>query len=431
MSGAYSASHLLSLCNKEKKSANELTILKDVGLYTSSNLPNKENVIKLRELNITNPNDIVFLSAEGKIVLGTTTQVGSSSQVPTITARTVYNKTLVEKSELQGLIEGKSLNLNLENIKKVLEEYIKTLPKSGETYLPGEVKIYMFKDIDISVSSLLAAGSKVLDSILYCCYHESDEHNFIFDVEKMDHEVNKLEIAENINYGQKAIKAAFTTVYNQGYLPSLGQLNRGMSRFVKETIFGDNNLTELMFCERLSSTNPSKFPASVFLQISIDSLPTEVASRCKMSIAGNRAIRYAVLAKSFERRDPDAEDIGGSVGRAINRKISSACDIVDCLSSLSSDWEAQKRMHPLNSQKVVLKNFTLQLTHAIIYSLTAKGRQDLHDTIIDKKIEAFKRDTNFFGVMNNENELIFPILDNTDADFLSLSITNIKAAYGK
>nr|DBA06880.1 TPA_asm: coat protein [Caladenia ophiovirus] len=437
MATEMSARALCTMMDNDMRGDEDTSTLRLFGVIQPNGLINQTVATRVRTLVAQNPNAIVNRNDLVRV----NQQPGSSSSTPSLNTgvpnyipprNDAPNLTL---ADLESIIAGKNLALDVDEIKNTLEAYVKILPKSADSYFAKEVVIHRFADLELSISSLLAAGTKILDAILFTTYHASEKNNFIFRINDIDVETcNDREVAERINIGQKSIKSAFSTVYNQGYLPSSQGSGRGISKFVKETMMGMPNLTEQEFAAHLSCTSTNKFPAVVFILSDINLLPTDVASRCKMSIAGNRPIRYALLAKRLTRKTlPDLTVAGPpplAERIAATTRITLALEIVDFLCSISSNWEAQRRMHPLHPGKPVIKNFTLQLTCAIVYSLSETGRTELRTRIDLDKIDAFKRDINIYGVKDNEDRLTFPILTNPEADFVGLSLGAVRGAYG-
>nr|WNV27214.1 coat protein [pepper chlorosis associated virus] len=435
MSGKLSVENVLDIARTPVWSAEQKEVLKSLKVVSEDESTSKEKMDILKIQERKNPKALVYVTEEGDLKF--VDVVESSGVKDGEDTETVISDKKIKFSveALNKIIIGKSLSLDQDKIKDVLEKYVKELPKTVETYKAGDVLIKNFKGVSTGISSLLAAGTKILDAILYVAYQDSLEHSFIFKkVELSPDMISSREIAENIDIGNKAIKAAFCHVYNQGGLPSSSSESKLLSKFIRETIFKKKTLESDKFCEYLSSSDPSFFPASVFLKVPLDNLPTEVSSRCKMSIAGNKAIRYAMLAQKFEKRtleDPTKVESKNMLAYIKeNEKLQKAISIMNTLSSLGSNFEAQKRMHPLSPERPSRKNFTLQLTCAIVYALSKYGRETMRKDIDDRKIASFKRDLNIYGEVNNIHEAYFPVLTNPDGDFSELSVEAVKTAYG-
>lgn len=427
MSGKYTVEQVLAIVRKSTWDIEDKKILKSLSLINDDEIGNKEKTKQLRAVEEKTPFAVVYLDEEGKLKF-----LESSTTKSTETVGHVAD-IIFSPEALHKIIDGKKFSLDQEKIRLTLENYVKTIPKSAETYKEGEIQIKTFEGIELSVSSLLSAGTKVLDAILYLSYLDSAEHQFIFTIHnsKPSHLSSKT-ISENIDFGNKAVKAAFCLVYNQGGLPRKSSDSRILSKFIRETVFNNAKMETKDLCVHLSSADPSLFPASVFLKISLDNVPTEVSSRCKMSIAGNRAIRYAIFAQKFPKEMISAPTDATKMLEYVkkNEKLEKAKAIVNTLCTLGSNFDAQKRMHPLSPERPSRKNFTLQMTCAIVYALSTEGREMMRKLIDDQKIEAFKRDDSIYGKENSLGVIHFPVLSNPEADFSELSMEAVKAAYG-
>jgi hypothetical protein len=437
MSGLKTVSELVDILNKTAFNASEKVLLKGLYIMDSSESWNSDLIDMVRDVQDSKPNDLVYATEDGRLSF-----VKQSETVTKPSSSGMKNEVVVLEEEIpfsvksiKEIIAGKFVALDSSKIRHALESYLNELPKTAETYKVGEVKILKFEGMETTIAGLLSAGTKVLDALLYVTYQNSLEHNFIFKVDQVTpKKVKKSEISMNVMIGNKAIKAAFCLVYNQGYLPTKTNDERNLSKFVKETIFRDKDLTSNKLCEYLSCTDPTFFPSSVFLDIDLTLLPSEVSSRCKMSIAGNKAIRYAMFAKKFEQAtvEQPTDSTVNSMSEYMREtaKIEKAKAITELLSSLGSKFDAQKRMHPLSPARLIRKNFTLQLTCAIVTSLSKTGRESMRKMIEAKDIAAFKRDENIFGVSTVTRMISFPVLLNSDADFSELSVESVKMAYG-
>lgn len=417
MSGIKTVSEVQKLLRQPVHSQEEIRELKALNLLNQDETLNDETVKKLKGAVVQYPNAIVSVNKEGEMSFIAQLAETKDTTVTQVTPpQPVTERFSVAK--VKEIIEGKTFSIDPAKVKEVLEEYVKGLPKTTETYGSGSIIVYYFKGVDLSVSSLLSAGTKVLDAIMYMSFGSSEEHKFIFKSEELNPKMIKVnEITDYLTNGNRAIKAAFCCVYNQGSLPSKSNDERNLSKFIKETVFRDKSLTANKFCDFLSSADPSFFPAKVFLEIPFDHLPTEVASRCKMAVAGNKAIRYAIFSRRFEQNKladlttATAEEMKNHM--IATGKIEKAIKIAEKLSALGSDFEAQKKMHPLSISRTSRKNFTLQLTAAILFSLSEEGRVAMRSAIDSNKIEAFKRDENIYGVKNALGFVTFPVLTNS------------------
>lgn len=451
MSGVKTVKEVLDLARKPVLSVDEKTFMKSIKVLNTDETVNTKMTDALKAVEKTTPSYLVYLKPEGTLEFTAPSAVVTGSEEKSKAkegeaSNTVKTDDKVEEvgldvkfsaEAMRKMIQVKSLTIDSSKIQKVLETYVKDLPKTAETYKTGDISIFWYSGVEDSISSLLSAGTKILDAIMYMAYKSSKDHNFIFVTKELSPKtVNSGEIAKRMDEGKKALLASFCMVYNQGSLPSKTSDEKNLSKFIKDTLFkGTKELTANKLVGMLSTADPGLFPAGVFLEIDLKFLPTEVASRCKMSVAGNRAIRYATLSMKFEKNTitkPTSTDTDVLVKYTTeSEKLTKAQKIRDTLSALASDFEAQKHMNPANPKRTVRKNLTLQLTCAIIFSLSPKGRLDLRKAINDGKIEAFKKDANFYGTVNQINEPEHRVLFDSDADFSELSVDAIKTAWGK
>nr|DBA06917.1 TPA_asm: coat protein [Holcus ophiovirus] len=441
MSGTKTVSQVMEVARKLEYTEDDKQLLISLQILREDERVNTKVMNKMKEMEKESPNAMVYVKSDKTLEFITSTTVSSSTMQKVGSGTTVVASEKGKEVEfspevVNEMIQIKSLSMDAGKIKSILENYIVNLPKTAETYKTGDILVFWFKGVALSISSLLSAGTRILDAVMYMAYKDSSEHNFIFaTTELKPGTVNATDISKKIENGNKAIKAAFCLIYTQGELPSKSTEEKQLPKFVRETLFkGYQGFSSNVLVDMLSSADPSLFPAEVFLGIELTQLPNEVASRCKMSVAGNKAIRYAMLAQRFEKNNVTAPRSGDQAEilrfSAEVEKLNKAKSITDLLSSLGSNFEAQKRMHPKSASRPTRKNFTLQMTCAIIYSLSPKGRDDLRKTIDEGKIESFKRDPNFYGSINQIHEVTHNVLMNKEADFSELSVDAIRIAYG-
>nr|DBA06942.1 TPA_asm: coat protein [Primula ophiovirus] len=325
-----------------------------------------------------------------------------------------------------------SFNIDLIRLKAQLEAYLSLLPKEEEGYTKGEIVIWHFdKEPSNELVPLISAGTRILDAMLYATCRENEGEMKMFSLKQVTSLTAKV-VATNVDNAKKAIKAGVVLFWTQGSLPTVGQdEKKQVPRLVKEGIYKNLAITGNEIAAQLSSTSTLKFPASIFLELNLDLLPHAVASRCKLSIAGNRAIRYAAYACNMEKRSKislqGVEDIDAAVAR--NQRIDKCHAICNFLVSLNGNHVAQAKMHPMAPKRPVVKNLTLKLTRAVIESLTSNGRMAMRRRVIDAKNNAFQIDKNFFGEEVGD-EVVWSILENTEADFNDVSVEALRSYYG-
>nr|DBA06912.1 TPA_asm: coat protein [Gymnadenia ophiovirus_den] len=444
MSGIYTAKQIFDLSHQETRDREINDHFKILGIQSSDGGINPAKILWVEQVMSSHPDDIIYLSANGNLISQTEKSVmdnqsnnnAGGSRMNNTTPGLIGETRRVPLDRLSEILDSHCIDIKEDLIRATLEDYVSTIPKYAEPYLNGEITIFYYSNVGLSIKNLVAAGTKILDAVLYYSYQGLDSNQSIFSMKELgDTDFDPKEAVERISNSHKAIKGAFATIYNQGYLPMDGSVERGLSQFVKVTLFGNANFTSSDLAKMLSSANTQKFPSQVFLNINIERLPTDVASRCKMSIAGNRVVRYAMLAKGFERAPvPNTMGINDNLQnqRAMReyKKWETATEIVDFLCSISADWKSQLKMHPLNPQKPTIKNFTLKLTHAVLFSLSQIGRQIMRGKIVSDKIEAFKKDENFYGKTDASGNLVYAIFVDPNADFSDMSVGTVRGAYG-
>nr|QXP00893.1 coat protein [Ophiovirus vaccinii] len=335
---------------------------------------------------------------------------------------------------VKDTIKKSSYKIDSDAIKKHLENFLKSVTIENEAYTTGEIVVKFFKEKSTDVGMLVASGTKILDALMFVAMHDNEDAKGIFSFMEVK-ELSALSIAENMSQAKKAIQAAGVLVYiNGGLPPNKGTDTRPVPKFVKEFIYQNEIGGLIAIGEQLSSGNTRKFPAKVFLNVDLNSFPLPVATRCKLAIAGNKAVRYAVFAGSCQKASmisaqgiTTVEAMENVMKANARRKL--AIEIADFLRTLSGAVEAQKRMHPLSPNKPTIKDLTLKLTRAIIESLSTTGLAQLYDKMEASKNNAFMKDTNFAGT-EADGKRIWNIVVNSDAEFGELSVGSLKAMYG-
>nr|DBA06951.1 TPA_asm: coat protein [Rhododendron ophiovirus] len=336
-------------------------------------------------------------------------------------------------TEAQLLVCESNYALDEKKIREELETFLKKSHREGEGYKKGDVKIMHFDQAaQQNPELLIAAGTKVLDALLFCALVEDETKVGMFHFVSVS-KLNSLVISKNLEEARRAILAALVLVWTQGGLPSEVTQSRSLSKFVRNYIYGGKVENHLQIAQQLSSTSTLKFPCSVFLDVKISELDQGVASRCKLSVAGNRPVRYAIYSADCEKQarrtvveGMTAVDIQEAMTR--NERIDLARSIVDFLVSLQGNTDAQARMHPQRKDRPVVKDLSLMLTRAIIENLSVVGRYQLVRKVDDERNSAFTLDTGYYGVVMGE-ERVWPILTNARADFRSLSLAALKGYY--
>jgi len=344
---------------------------------------------------------------------------------------TARSESIKDLEAFNTLILKDSFRVSPEQIKEHLQRFINTIPKNGEGYYSGEVQIFYYKQLEKNTEKLVGAGTAVLDAILYCSTNDEGKGIFMFNEIK---ELTTAAVSSNLSKAKAAILAAVVLVYIQGGLPpSSGVDRRPIPKFVQGLVkTWAKSLVDIGTA--LSSTDTKKFPEAVFLQLPLKDLPPAVASRCRLNIAGNRAVRYAKFAAPFERATKKAvlatmTPVQLADTLSFNNRIQHAVDIADFLISVDGKEEALMKMHPLSPNRPTVKNLTAKLTRAILESLSLTGRLSMIAKIDDQAIAAFKADDDLYGALEGDIRE-WSVLSDSEKDFSDLTIAVLKGYYG-
>nr|DBA06932.1 TPA_asm: coat protein [Lithospermum ophiovirus] len=331
-------------------------------------------------------------------------------------------------------VKKDSYQIDTKSIEAHLLKFLESVTTEDEGYLTKEISIFYYKQKTYEIQSLVGAGTKILDALLFVSMKDNPEAQGMFNERAVDN-LTSMTVGKNVQDAKRAIQAAAVLVYIQGSLPkNFDDDKKPVPKFIKENIYkGDiGNLNAIG--KNLSSASTSKFPARVFLNVDINRFPVPVATRAKLSIAGNKGIRYAIFAGTCMKEELfiiGEEMKGPEVAKltAMNNRIQLAIAISDFMRGLSGNTTAQLRMHPLSPNKPVVKGFLLKITRAIIESLSVEGRISLFNKMESAKNSSFLNDSNFAGE-DIAGVRVWRILDNPDADFSDMSVNTLKGIYG-
>nr|DBA06857.1 TPA_asm: coat protein [Adonis ophiovirus] len=415
--------------------------LKEYGLITEDKKYNTQNSILMEDIQNKTPDAKVMLVG-GKLQAIARTKDASLAPEPKEESRVGMRVDvarssdiiLSSKEDITKAIDQQSYTMDMEKLKATLEKFVRTIRLEDETYKQGDLPIFHFGDRLADVPMLIAAGTKILDAIAFASMREDAANNGLFVEKEVKEGITEREIVMNTKKGKRALQAGIVLVFVQGSLPgNKAHEDRKVPNFIIDKLYEGENISMDEIAKDLSAVSTVKFPARVLLQMNLDLLPLPVASRCKLNVAGNRGIRYAVYAASFDKREELAISDDTPVSAMYqkmeeNKKIKLARELRETLASLDGCYKNQLVMHPLSESKPSTKNFTLKLTCAIIFSLSKSGRKAMAEKIISDKNEAFKRDIHFFGTGDAEKR-DWPILKNIDADFSGLSVEGLKNIY--
>nr|DBA06980.1 TPA_asm: coat protein [Zostera ophiovirus] len=345
----------------------------------------------------------------------------------------------VSVAELNRIFNSVALGVRKDDITDSLIECLREIPGEYNTYDPKEVKIVFFENSESTFRSLIGAGTRVIDAILFKHFMKSNID--AFDISTLPPNpdgtftISDAEICRKISVGHKALTSAFVFVYNQGYLPQLNETKQ-LPKFIRETVFHNELKNQGELANLLSSASLKKFPGSAFLFPDISNLlPSICVARCRLNVAGNRVIRYAAMANCFENRFMFTPAHNRLNLEADNIKIAFSIEIRTFLASLESDFEAQCMNHPFSETKVILPGLTKKLTHAVLYSLSIDGLRQMASRVVSENRLSWKKDIDFWGISTSNdidsNIRTYPVFDESVADFSGLSIETIRGVWGK
>nr|UUT43461.1 coat protein [Citrus psorosis virus] len=414
---------------KEKSPVEILTLLKTYGVLRDTGALSSKSTAFLSGLS---KDKRVILTDEGLAEFKSVENPHDQGEKPAFTLASSSNIKITDIEVIKQKMEQETFQIDQLKLKEQIENFIKTVTLDDESYTEGEIIIKHFGNPDAELNMLITAGTKILDGLVYVSMKGDNKSLNLFKMEQIDG-VCDSDIIKNIRVAKRAIQAAFVLVFTQGSLPGKADDKRKVPEFVKSKLYdGDVSLSQIS--EELSYAPTKKFPARVFLKIDIDNLPSAVCSRCKLNIAGNRSVRYAGFASSFQTKQKLSPAVGATPESLMplletNQKIEKSIAIRDFLKTMEGQWKNQKRLHPLSDEKPTIKNFTLKLTCAIIYSLTPDGRIDMAERIITDKNKGFQNDRNFFGDGEGPTRT-WSVLTKPEADFSNITVDGLKGIFG-
>nr|DBA06977.1 TPA_asm: coat protein [Xerochrysum ophiovirus_visco] len=444
------ASHLNKILNKFKKnqktvSKEEWKTLEQFKVIDKDRDEIKINVRTLDELALTPSKDhLMFVDEEtGKLMykdideedegnVSNTKKDEEEERIPELEE----NDEEIKGEELRAKLAARSFEVNIEAVQAELDKFYKELPADGEGYGPMEVKVFKFADTDEegSLFEYLGAGTLPLDAILYSALGKNEKSSGMFNVFVVE-KMKESAMARNIKKGKGLLRACTVMVYVQGGLPIIDEKDmRPIPSYISKHLLDGKHKMMNEIPQLLSSTSTKKFPQKIFLKVDTATLPDADCARCKLSVAGNKIVKYAVLASKFERAPMPALPKNMEELEKVNNerlKLQKAYNIVDYLLSVQTDFEAMLRMHPLNGFKPSVTNLTRKITTAIVFSLSMKGRIDLVDNLILEDNKAFLKDTYLIGMTGPSGTRIHKNLTDSSCDFSSITVDTLKNMYGK
>nr|DBA06930.1 TPA_asm: coat protein [Lepidozia ophiovirus_sela] len=339
---------------------------------------------------------------------------------------------MVTAENIEAMLASSAFKMEIKILVEKMNEFAKTIPED-EKYNMGEVSIRLLKGAKVSVHNLVAAGTLVLDAVLYSSYHEDQAALYMFAIEELE-EISMEEVSVSVDHARKAFIAALVLIYNRGSMPTYTSdesNQKPLIKLLRENLYHDELTTESEVAKYLSCTTTRKFPARSLLDVNIDGLPPQYVSRMKLAVAGNRVVKYAehasLFAQSSSKIDANAKLSADEL--AAHQKIVKAHELVDALRSRSGNFHAQLKLHPLNPNKSVPVGFTMKMTSAILHSLTEAGRLALVKHFQDKDMRSFLKDKNIMGSYDALNNRTWPILNDENGNFMGLTKDTVNKCF--
>jgi hypothetical protein len=321
----------------------------------------------------------------------------------------------VDQTAIQKYLDESQFVVTGADIKESLLLAITSIPHN-EAYLNGEVVIHRFPENEISFFSLISAGTYPVDAILYLALKETKEG--IFEV-KGPLSIDPNEMAQLATIARGAFIGWVVQVMTRGTNPAVSSTQgneRPLPKLIKDKALNGLYNFEHELSAILSTAPLNKFPCEALLDIDLALLPPAYHKRILLSVAGTRGLRYCEISMTFQKNTSS------------DPKIKRAVELTSFAAQYSSDVKVGLYLHPMNSKNTHrIAKFTNKLTCAMAYSLTDKGRQDFAQKIVTKDMKAFLQDKNIFTPNSN---VFFPILNDIESDFTSITVSELKAAFG-
>nr|DBA06944.1 TPA_asm: coat protein [Pseudolycopodiella ophiovirus] len=335
----------------------------------------------------------------------------------------------VNSVNINAVMQESKFKFDADKVVKVMNDYITSIPES-ETYKAGEVKVTILEDSPVSVHNLIAAGTLVLDAIIYMAMHQEEEAKYLFEITTIQ-ELEFNSVMSNLQTAKCAFISTIILIFTRGSMPAkVGMASkRPLIKLICEDLEYGMDATEQSVALDLTCSNPMKFPSSVFLKINIKDLPSKFFSRIRLSPAGNKVIKYAELASRFDKAVAPISDPPKMEDLIEKGNLEHALKLVKGLKDRQGNFEAQMMLHPLNPNKKVPVGFALKMTKAILHTLSESGRVAMRKHIDSKKILAFQKDLNFYGSTDQAGEVTWEILSDQNVNFMDVSLEMLDSIF--
>jgi hypothetical protein len=327
--------------------------------------------------------------------------------------------------ELLAQVGITSFVVTKDQIMTVFNNFIKEIPETAG-YLAKEVVIHTFtlNREKTTIYSLLAAGTLPLDAILYLSL-ANDSYKEMFDIKGPM--TDDLTMCGRLAERARAIFVSWACyIINRGQNPDINKDDEPIG-LLKNKILKNFNIRSEQEIAFLSSSAPlSKFPISIMVSgAELSSFPKIIYHRFKLSPAGSKIMRYALIASSYEMKDP--EPLSDLVEKT---KTEYAINLYKVLKQNANNFSALLKIHPLYDNPARIERFSLKMTCVILYVLTIKGRTEMTDSFNQKKIKAFTKDKNIMPSTNQEGGKYWAILTDTAADFMTVTVDSMNRMLG-
>jgi hypothetical protein len=443
--------NLIDLKSLDRITGAQVKILQDFGIMDSESFIMKQRDLAINFYKADSAGNVT-LNKEGVLIRDNGTSPGKSASagflpmnLPPLkgdsSSSGAIDEIMLSGPNFMDEINFTSIEIDTSLVVSALESFAKTVKREGG-YLREEIKIVEMTDSIITIQSLVAAGTKILDASLYVTMQSDETKKKIFKVLKIN-EITNTECGKNLQSGLCALIGAILVVYNRGNLPSKtysSENRRPLQNLLVSNVFHEAISFEDELAEMLSSAPLFKYPAGSLLEFNLNLLEAFVGQRAKLSIAGNKVVRLAVIAGKFEKQkiwtdEELVKDLLTFAARSEERvKIMHSNLLVEQLKSYGPDLQAQLRLHPLAKNRHVPAKFVGIMIKAILMSLSNNGRNELCETLLgnreSKKMGSYTKDQLLMGSTDEEKKnRTWSILTDKDYDVNSITVDGLKSVF--
>jgi len=293
-----------------------------------------------------------------------------------------------EAKELWKSISESEFNVTPDHISDAFNLLINSVP-DGARYLAGEVKVHMFDENNITFESLLAAGTLILDAVLFMALKDDGEYGGLFDMQGPLYS-DKSDSALIRQTAYLAFIASIEHYLTKGVLPGMGNQNDQLSRNIVQRTLSETGITTSgQLGQILSSAKISKFPRTIYLGIDLGKIDKTTGQRIALSPAGTKFMRYLYMVGLF---------IGDST---MTSKNAAAKKIYDFVKSIKP--EQLIKFHPDHESSVRKpQKCSAKISVMLMKNLNSKGQTAVLTYINTKNMEALKKDTLMYAMVDGK-----------------------------